>query len=229
MTEILGAGDPSRPFQKFHLKQAPVTQRLAATETGVASTLSVRVDGVAWTEVPDLYQRGATARVFRATLTDSGATVIEFGDGVSGARPTPGRDNIVADYSRGLGLAGNLRPGQLNLPLDRPLGLREAFNPLAATGGDDPEAAADARRNAAALHAHPRPRRLAHRLPRLRARLPRGRQGRGALGLAGRDPPHRRHRRRPRRRRRASRLHHLRRACSRRSAASATRWSGSTC
>ncbi|NVO58259.1 hypothetical protein HW561_20955 [Rhodobacteraceae bacterium B1Z28] len=147
-TEILGAGDPSRPFQKFLLKQAPVTHRLAASETGVASTLSVRVDGVEWDEMPDLYDRGGAARVYKTSLTDDGETVVEFGDGLSGARPSPGRDNIVADYSRGIGLAGNLRKGQLTLAIDKPLGLRETFNPVPATGGDDPELAKDARRNA---------------------------------------------------------------------------------
>lgn len=147
-TEILGHGDPSRPFQKFVLKQAPVTHRLATTETGVASTLSVRVDGVAWQEVPDLYQRGATERVYKASLTDAGETVIEFGDGVSGARPGAGRDNIVAEHSRGLGAAGNVRAGQLKLLLDRPLGMKDAENPVPATGGADPVSAKDARRNA---------------------------------------------------------------------------------
>lgn len=148
VTDILGAGDPSQPFQKFLLKQSPVTHRLAPTETGVASTLEVRVDGVAWEEVPDLYDRGAAARVYKTSLTDEGETIVEFGDGISGARPMAGRDNIVADYSKGIGLAGNLRAGQLVLPLDRPLGLRETDNPLPATGGDDPETGADARHNA---------------------------------------------------------------------------------
>lgn len=148
VTDILGAGDPSQPFQKFLLKQSPVTHHVAPTETGIDSTLTVRVDGVEWNEVPDLYDRGATARVFRTTLTDAGETLVEFGDGRSGARPTAGRDNIVADYSKGLGLAGNLRAGQLTLPLDRPLGLRETLNPLPATGGDDAEVPEDARRNA---------------------------------------------------------------------------------
>lgn len=148
VTDILGAGDPSLPFQKFLLKQSPVTHRLAATEAGVISTLNVRVDGVAWDEVPDLYYRGANARVFKTSLTNEGGTIVEFGDGISGARPMAGRDNIVADYSKGIGLAGNLRAGQLVLPLDRPLGLRETLNPLPATGGDDPESADDARRNA---------------------------------------------------------------------------------
>lgn len=148
VTEILGHGDPSQPFQKFQLKQAPVTHRLAATETGVASTLSVRVDGVEWQEVPDLYQRGATDRIYKTSLTDAGETVVEFGDGISGARPGAGRDNIVAEHSRGLGAAGNVKPGQLKLLLDRPLGLKEAENPTPAAGGADPVSADDARRNA---------------------------------------------------------------------------------
>lgn len=148
VTDILGSGNPSQPFQKFLLKQDPVSHRLAPTETGIASTLSLRVDGIEWQEVPDLYQRGPTARVFKTSLTDTGETMVEFGDGHSGARPTAGRDNIVADHSKGIGRQGNLHPGQLTLPLDRPLGLKETINPLAATGGDDPEALGDARRNA---------------------------------------------------------------------------------
>ena len=147
-TEILGGGDPSRPNQSFRLKQNPVTQRFAATESGVASTLEVRIDGVRWDELPDLYDRDPKARVFATALTDAGETVIRFGDGISGARPPAGRDNIVADYSKGLGSAGNVRAGQLVLPLDRPLGLKDVTNPLPASGGADPEPADEARRNA---------------------------------------------------------------------------------
>jgi predicted phage baseplate assembly protein len=148
VTEILGAGNPGQPFQRFLLKQNPVTQRLAATETGVESTLSVRIDGVEWSELPDLYARDPHGRVFATRETDRSETVIQFGDGRSGARPPAGRDNIVAEYRRGLGDAGNVRAGQLSLLLDRPLGLKEATNPLPAAGGDDAESLADARSNA---------------------------------------------------------------------------------
>jgi predicted phage baseplate assembly protein len=148
VTEILGAGNPGQPFQRFLLKQNPVTQRLAATETGVESTLSVRIDGVQWSELPDLHARDPRGRVFATRETDKAETVIQFGDGKSGARPSAGRDNIVAEYRRGLGAAGNVRSGQLSLLLDRPLGLKEAANPLPAAGGDDAETLADARRNA---------------------------------------------------------------------------------
>lgn len=147
-SEILGAGDPTKPFQSFTLKQTPLTYLVASRETGVASTLSLRVDGVQWQEVPDLYARGATARVFATSLSDTGETSVRFGDGISGARPPAGRDNITAEYRAGLGKAGNLRAGQLSLPIDRPLGLKEVVNPFAAIGGADPESEAAARRNA---------------------------------------------------------------------------------
>lgn len=147
-TEILGGGDPSRPHQSFQLKQNPVTQLLAPTESGVASTLMLRADGVTWREVPFLYGRGPRDRVFATALDDENKTTIRFGDGIEGARPPAGRDNLVADYRVGLGLAGNVRPGQLNLPVDQPLGLRSVQNPRAALGGDDAETPASARRNA---------------------------------------------------------------------------------
>ncbi|MEH6404986.1 MAG: hypothetical protein V7750_16535, partial [Sneathiella sp.] len=147
-SEILGSGNPAQSFQKFLLKQNPVTQRLAPSDTGIESTLSVRVDGVEWTEKPDLYARGATERIYTASLTDAGDTIIQFGDGKSGATLQPGRDNIVSTYRRGLGKAGNVAKGQLSLLLDMPLGLTDAINPLPASGGDDPEASKNARRNA---------------------------------------------------------------------------------
>src|SRR5690606_28690951 len=79
--EILGGGDPSLPHQSMQLKQNPVTQLVAPTESGVASTLEVRIDGVKWEEMPDLYARDPKARIFATALTDSGETVIRFGDG----------------------------------------------------------------------------------------------------------------------------------------------------
>lgn len=148
VSDILGGGDPSHPFQTFALKQNPVTHLVAPTENGVESTLTLRVDGVQWNEVPDLYDRGATARVFATSLSDLGETVLHFGDGKSGARPPAGLDNIQGEYRKGLGLGGNLRAGQLVMPLDRPLGMKDVTNPEPATGGADAETTKTARRNA---------------------------------------------------------------------------------
>jgi predicted phage baseplate assembly protein len=53
----------------------------------------------------------------------------------------------VAEYRKGIGRTGSLDTGKISLLLDRPLGLREASNPLPATGGADAESTRDARRN----------------------------------------------------------------------------------
>jgi hypothetical protein len=146
--EILGNGDASRPFQAFGLRQAPLTHVSAPTETGAASTLALRVDELLWTEVPSLYGAAPGDRFFETREGEDSATVVQFGDGRSGARPPSGRNNIVATYRKGLGRAGNVPAGRLTTALDRPLGLRDVFNPLPASGGGDPEDEAGARQNA---------------------------------------------------------------------------------
>jgi predicted phage baseplate assembly protein len=108
----------------------------------------VHVNGVRWDSVPTLYGRGPRERVYTTRLADDGSATVQFGDGASGARPPTGRENIQATYRRDSGEAGNLAVDQLSLPLTRPLGLKAVTNPLAVTGGTDPQALADARDNA---------------------------------------------------------------------------------
>lgn len=145
--EILGAGDASRPFQSFTLKQSPLTHVSSQSESGSASTLQVRINDVLWHEVDYLYGRNPKERVYSTSLSDDGETSMHFGDGIQGARPPSGQNNIIASYRKGLGREGAVRAGTLTIALDKPLGMREVFNPLAATGGDDAERFADARRN----------------------------------------------------------------------------------
>jgi len=146
--EILGDGNGARPFQSFLLKQAPLTFVSAANETGSESTLAVRVDDVLWHEVPTLYGRTARQRVFEIRTHDDATAAVQFGDGVRGARLPTGRNNVVATYRKGIGAAGNIGAGTLTMALDRPLGLKDVFNPLAAMGGEDAETLASARENA---------------------------------------------------------------------------------
>ena len=69
--EILGDGDAAQAFQSFLLKKLPVTYvPEPGAPGGVASTLKVRVDGVLWTEVPELYGQPADARVYMARRDD---------------------------------------------------------------------------------------------------------------------------------------------------------------
>ena len=79
---------PAAPFQTFQLKQAPLTYVSAATETGAASTLELRVDDVA---VARGARRSTAARpasgCSRPARPTRARPIVQFGDGVSGARP----------------------------------------------------------------------------------------------------------------------------------------------
>lgn len=147
VTDILGNGDAGRPNQRFALRQGPLTH-VRSPSGGSASTLTVRVSDVAWTEVPDLLQSGPRDRVYTTRLEDGGTTVVAFGDGITGARPPTSRDNIVASYRKGIGLDGLAAAGQITLLAVRPLGVKSVTNPLPAEGAQDPERVEDTRRNA---------------------------------------------------------------------------------
>lgn len=148
-SQILGSGDATQAYQRFALNQLPVTYVSAATPSTTASTLQVRVNGDLWTEVPYLYGHSPTERVFVTNVDQNGNRFVEFGDGVeNGARLPTGTNNVIANYRQGLGSAGNVNASQLSTLLTRPLGLRSAINPVAATGGGDPQTLDDARATA---------------------------------------------------------------------------------
>jgi hypothetical protein len=151
--EILGSGDGTNAALEFQLKQSPLTYVSAATGTGVQSTLQVRVNNLLWNEVDNFLNAGGSDRVY-VTIPNApgpnstGGPSVEFGDGVHGSRTPTGQSNIVATYRKGIGAAGNVAPGQLTQPLDRPQGLQSVTNPSIATGGADPATAASARMSA---------------------------------------------------------------------------------
>jgi Baseplate J-like protein len=146
--EVLGSGDAGRAWQRFGLRQPPLTHVHAAESGGRRSTLEVWVDGIRWDEAPTLFGRGPRERLFSAQQDAEGGTRVQFGDGRNGARLPSGRENVAAVYRRGIGREGNVAAGQLSLLLTRPLGIRSVANPLPATGGDDPETLERARENA---------------------------------------------------------------------------------
>jgi hypothetical protein len=147
VAQILGAGDSAQAFQRFELKQLPLTHRAAGNELGAAAELTVRVGEVAWTERPTLYGASATERSYTLASDEQGRQFVAFGDGVRGARLPSGVNNVRAAYRKGLGAAGNVRAQTLTQLMTRPLGLKSVANPLAAEGGTDPEAADAARQS----------------------------------------------------------------------------------
>ena len=146
--EVLGDGDASTRFQRFPLKKKPLTYVPSAKAGGTESSLEVLVGGIRWDEVPGLYGRGSTAQEYAVRTQDDGTTVLQFGDGQTGAPVPTGRGNVAATYRVGAGVAGRVRASTLTTALDRPPGLKDVANPLAARGGADPETIDYARENA---------------------------------------------------------------------------------
>jgi predicted phage baseplate assembly protein len=146
--EILGSGDTRIAFQRFKLRQPPLTHVSAPTASGAQSTLEVRVNDVLWREVSSFYGRGRDERIYITRTDDEGNTTVQFGDGLTGARLPTGQDNVSATYRRGIGVGGLVKARQLSLLMQRPHGVKEVSNPLAADGADDPEPREQARRNA---------------------------------------------------------------------------------
>ncbi len=146
--EALGSGDGGRPHQRFKLKKAPLTHVSAKTPAGAVSTLTVRVNGVAWEEKTSLYEAGPDDPAYVVRIADDGTAAVLFGDGERGARLPTGQENVTAVYRFGVGQVGEVGAGALSLLKTRPLGVRGVTNPVAAGGAEDPETLDAARVNA---------------------------------------------------------------------------------
>jgi hypothetical protein len=143
--EQLGSGDAAQIFQRFKLTKAPLTYVSAETPTGRASSLSIRVDGLLWHEVPTLFDAGPDDRVYAVRGEDDGSSWVQFGDGLRGSRLPTGQLNIVASYRAGIGLAGEVADEAIIQLKTRPLGIRSVVNPSRASGSAPPESLADIR------------------------------------------------------------------------------------
>ncbi len=147
-TEILGNGEARQPFQRFVLRQPPLTHVSASNSSGAESTLRVYVNDLEWHEVQSLYGRKPNERVFVTRTSEEGKTTVAFGDGRTGARLPSGQENVRATYRKGIGLEGLVKAEQLSLLMTRPLGVKSVVNPLPTNGAADRESLNDARVNA---------------------------------------------------------------------------------
>lgn len=137
--EVLGGGDASTPFLQLQTRQKPLTHVTAAVPGGAQAAVELRVGGILWQPVASLLDAAPQDRVYTLGTDPDGIATIGFGNGAMGAMPPAGRGNISLTYRTGLGLAGRVAAGQLNILMTRPLGVQAAINPLPAEGGADPE------------------------------------------------------------------------------------------
>lgn len=146
-SEVLGSGDASKSFQSFTMHQSPLTYVPAPNQTGIDSTLQVRINDILWKEVDNLAKTGPKDRVYVTEIDDDSKTKITFGNGVKGARPSTGTENIRASYRAGMGSSGNVQAGQISQLMTRPPGVTDVVNPIRAFGGADREGLEQARSN----------------------------------------------------------------------------------
>ena len=145
--QVLGSGDSTQALQTFTLGQPPLTYVSAATPSGAASTLQVRVNDVLWHEAAGLADLGPNDRKYLTRTGDDATTSVVFGNGQRGARLPTGQNNVRATYRNGIGAAGDVTAGQISLLASKPLGVTGVVNPIRSSGGADKEDLDAARRN----------------------------------------------------------------------------------
>lgn len=141
--EVLGSGNATLANQAFTLAKSPLTYLPGAG--GPVSTLSVFVDGIRWQEAPSFYGQSPDARVYVVTRSaDQAVTTITFGDGIDGGRLPSRAGNVRATYRYGSGAVGP-PAGRLTTILEPQPNLASIQNPVAVSGGADPQAPDDIR------------------------------------------------------------------------------------
>ncbi|HEX5167166.1 MAG TPA: putative baseplate assembly protein, partial [Thermomicrobiales bacterium] len=139
VNEVLGAGN-GEPEQAFTLANLPV---LPASIAIVAQKLDSG-EAEQWRLTDDLLAARVDERVF--TL-DPESGVVQFGDGLHGARPQPGW-RVLASYEYGGGVRGNVGIGAVKASRDTRLqGGFTISNPLPTSGGDLGESVDEAERS----------------------------------------------------------------------------------
>lgn len=146
--DVLGSGDSSKAFQKFTLKQTPLTYISSDGATGAQSTLQIRVNDILWSKTDSFIDCSPTDKVYVTQLHEDATTTVIFGDGINGSRLPRAQNNIKATYRKGIGLGGLVKANQLSQLITRPLGVKEVTNMLAPSGAADAEIIEDAKANA---------------------------------------------------------------------------------
>ncbi len=150
---VLGDGDARQAWQTFALPKlsddAPLSWLLDATQSPPhRPALALRVGGLLWQRVDSFFDAGPLDEVYIVRPNASGGSVVQFGDGVHGARLPSGRSNVTAVYRKGSGSRGVLAPDASVSAQPRFTGFDKAFLLEPVTGGAAPEAADSVRRAA---------------------------------------------------------------------------------
>ena len=95
--KILGSGDNKKKSQSFKLPKDYSTSTTA---------LQIYVDNSVWKRVNSFSRSRPNDRHYIVRIDENGMATVQFGDGVQGARPPTGTNNVVAAYRAGAGTSG---------------------------------------------------------------------------------------------------------------------------
>lgn len=142
-TQVLPTCICATPVLTQDVRQALPSITLTGAVQGPGGPVSTT-----WTPVPDLLESGPNDASFVVEIDDVGFAHLRFGNGDEGRQPDAGT-TFAADYRVGNGPAGNVGADTITYivfpQLNEGTGSLLPRNPLAATGGTAPEAAADVR------------------------------------------------------------------------------------
>lgn len=100
-----------------------------------------------WAPLRDLFNSEPSDTEFVVEVERDGVASLRFGDNTHGLRPDPGT-SFTASYRVGNGAAGNVGVDSLAHIVSSDSGIDAVRNPLAATGGVEPESIEDVRQHA---------------------------------------------------------------------------------
>lgn len=141
---IIPASQGETLTERIGYSDGEARQSMNLGRNGVVSVERVTVDDEVWTPVGGFAESGAYDTVYTAEQDGQGVTWISFGDGVNGQIPRPNAVVRVV-YKIGVGAAGNVAANTITKLRDVITDVNEnnvtfeVSNPIAATGGAEPE------------------------------------------------------------------------------------------
>ncbi len=99
---VLGNGDVNNNSQQFKLPEEIST-------SSNLQDIKISVNNKKWRRVDALRRSTPTNRHYTIRREENGELFIQFGDGVNGAKPPSGKNNVTATYHSGAGTEGNIK------------------------------------------------------------------------------------------------------------------------
>jgi hypothetical protein len=137
--ELRRSGE-SGPF--LPLSSGPLTWLRASTldaPEGRVPEVELTVAGQPWTRVTDLRGQRPGATAFAVEITPEGGSRVRVGDGLQEGGAVPDGTRVSLRYRTGIGTSGNRGPAGIDSLASANPAVVATFNPLAVSGGVEPE------------------------------------------------------------------------------------------